>query len=177
MNDHPKANSKYVPPWPWVAGWLATSVALAASVQHTGVSSHWHDDVGLIRILARWPLGAQGMISTALAQLVLWVPVGNAVYRAALVANVGAAAAGLVFFQLLRELLATNAHTPRLGTWLAMLGSMLLTLGLPMQKSATVAGGASRSGGFEFERDLASCTIVRSNRLCQRGAPPCWGHS
>ena len=130
-------------PWTWVAAWLATAVTLVVSAQHTGVSSQWHDDLGLIRSLGMWPLGGQGMVSAVLTQMALWLPAGGCIFRAALVANCGAAVAGLVFFRLLHDMLAKNAYTPRLGAWLSMFGSLLLTLSLPMQRAATVAGGAA----------------------------------
>jgi hypothetical protein len=49
----------------------------------------------------------------------------------------------VVFFHLLRVVLGHNAHTPKLTALFAMLGAFLLALGLPMQRGATSAGGAS----------------------------------
>ena len=110
---------------------------------HTGVTSRWYDDLGLIRTLGTWPLGAQGLVSCALTPLLLLVPVGSRVFRAGLVANIGAALSAVVFFHVLRLVLGQNARTPRLTTLFAMLGAFLLALGLPMQRGATSAGGAA----------------------------------
>ncbi len=143
VSDNPQAESRWALPWPWLACWLAVTTTLVVSAQHTSVVSQWHDDLGLIRTLGLWPLGGQGVLSAVLAQFTRLVPLGNLVFRAALVANVGAGMACLVFFHLLHRLLASNAHTPRLTVWLSMLGSMLLSLSTPMQRAATSAGGAS----------------------------------
>lgn len=143
VSDNPKAESRWALPWPWLACWFAVTATLAVSAQHTSVASQWHDDLGLIRTLGLWPLGGQGVVSAVLAQFAVLVPLGNRVFRAALVANLGAAMACLVFFHLLHRLLSSNAHTPRLSVWLSMLSSLLLSLSTPMQRAATSAGGAS----------------------------------
>ena len=90
-----------------------------------------------------WPLGAQGLVSCVVAQATLWLPIGNRVFRAGLVANLGAAAAALAFFELLRMTLAHNARIPKLTALFAGLGAAWLSFGLPMQRGATCAGGAS----------------------------------
>ncbi len=122
---------------------MAGTLAFVVSSAHTGLTSRWYDDVGLIRTLGMWPLGAQGLVSCVVAQLTLWLPVGNRVFRAGLSANLGVAMAALAFFELLRLSLAHNARTPKLTALFAALGSLWLSFGLPMQYGGTCAGGAS----------------------------------
>jgi hypothetical protein len=83
------------------------------------------------------------VVSSVLGQLTLALPLSNRVYRAGLLANCGAAACALLFFELLQITLSQNARTPRLTYLFALLGSLLFVLGGPMQRSATCAGGAS----------------------------------
>ena len=143
MSEVPQAGSTALPRFRWLAIWAVGTLSFVVSNAHTGVTSRWYDDLGLIRTLGMWPLGAQGLFSCVLGQLTLALPVANRVYRAALVANLGAVACALLFFELMQWTLAQNARTPRLTLLFAMLGAALLAVGGPMQRNATCAGGAS----------------------------------
>lgn len=155
MSENQQAESQQAGPWQWLACWLAVALTLAVSAVHTGVTSQWRDDAGLIRALGAWPLGAQGVVSTCFAQFTLVLPFGSRLLRAGLVSNLGAALACLAYFQLLHRLLSLNAYTPRLSAWLSLLGSVLLCLSEPMQRTASVAGGAS----VGFSLALASAWV------------------
>ena len=143
MSEVPQAGLTSAPRWQGAAAWIAGTLAFIVSNAHTGLTSRWYDDLGLIRTLGMWPLGAQGLVSCVLTQVTLLVPVGSRVFRAGLLANCGAAAAALVFYELLRMQLAHNARTPKLTPVFALLGSLLLSLSLPMQRGASCAGGAA----------------------------------
>lgn len=143
VSELPEAGSGRAVRLEGAAAWLACTLALVVSSSHTGVASRWYDDLGLIRALGMWPLGAQGLVSCVLTQVGLLIPVGSRVFRAGLVANCGAAVSALLFFHLLQILLMQNARTPKLTPWLALFGSCLFVLGVPMQRGATCAGGAS----------------------------------
>jgi hypothetical protein len=111
------------------------------------------------------------VLSAVLAQFTQLLPLGNRVFRAALVANLGAATTCLVFFHLLHRLLSSNAHTPRLTVWLSMLSSLLLCLSTPMQRAATSAGGASVGVALGlgaialYDRAAQSSEPARRNRV------------
>lgn len=135
-------------PWARVACWLATGLTLVICAHHTGGSSRWHDDLGLIRTLGAWPIGGQGTCSAMLAQLTRLLPVGTLAYRAALVANLGAAWAAAALFELIYAQLARNAGTPRLTAVLSLLGALMLSVSRPMQEAATVAGGSALAAGM-----------------------------
>ena len=143
MSELPKAGSARAPRWQWAAAWISGTLALIVSGTHTGVASRWYDDLGLVRTLGMWPLGAQGLMSCVLTPITLLLPIGSRVFRAGLVANCGAAIAALVFFHILQIALTQNAQTPKLTPLFAMLGSFLLAVGLPMQRGATSAGGSA----------------------------------
>jgi hypothetical protein len=143
VSEIPQAGPARSPWWQSAAAWLAGTLALVVSGAHTGVASRWYDDLGIIRTLGTWPLGAQGLVSCALTPVALLFPIGSRIFRAGLVANCGAALSAVVFFYVLRLVLGQNARTPKLTTLFAMLGAFLLALGLPMQRGATSAGGAA----------------------------------
>jgi hypothetical protein len=162
VNDVPQAGSNTAPRWQSAAAWVAASLAFVVSSAHTGLTSRWYDDLGLVRTLGMWPLGAQGLVSCALAQVTLLLPIANRVFRAGLVANLGAALCAFAFFELLTMTLAHNARTPKLVAVFSFLGSLWLSLGLPMQRGATCAGGASVAVA------MALCAILLDRKIAQR---------
>jgi hypothetical protein len=139
---------------------MVGTLTLVVSGAHTGVTSRWYDDLGLIRTLGMWPLGAQGLVSCVLTPIALLIPIGNRILRVGLVANCGAACAALVFFQILQLVLTQNARTPRLTPLFAMLGSLLLSLSIPMQRGATSAGGAAVAVALAFGAIVLDLKLV-----------------
>ncbi len=161
MNYGPQVSSNATARWQSAAAWVAGTLAFVVSSAHTGLTSRWIDDLGLIRTLGMWPLGAQGLVSCVLTQVTLLLPIASRVFRAGLVANLGAAFCAVAFFELLTMTLAHNARTPKLIAVFSFLGSLWLSLGLPMQRGATCAGGASVAvamalGAILLDRKIAA---------------------
>jgi hypothetical protein len=88
------------PPWALRLGIvLAFAVPALLGVWHANAVPHWDDDVAVVRALGGVQVGAEGLVSAALASLSTLLPVGSRLVRAALVSALAAGAASVLVFQ------------------------------------------------------------------------------
>lgn len=130
----------------WLRGvcrWLAVVVPLFVALAGLSPASHWRDDVAIVRSLGFIPIGAEGVLSGALAQVGSLLPIGGRVLRAALPSALAAACAARLIYDFALRLLDKNAPTERLTPVLALLAAWGVVLTPTWQAEATHAGGAS----------------------------------
>src|ERR1043165_7708564 len=85
---------------------LAFALPLVVTMLRTSPTGQWRDDMPVVRALGLVPSGTEGMISTALTQLLALLPVGGRLLRAGWVSALGLALAGAVAYQLIARALS-----------------------------------------------------------------------
>ena len=94
---------------------LAFAVPLVVTMLRTSPTGQWRDDLPVVRALGLVPSGAEGMISTALTQLLALLPIGGRLLRAGLVSALGLALATAIAYRLIHPALNLSIETPRLS--------------------------------------------------------------
>ncbi|HLV66027.1 MAG TPA: hypothetical protein VKY73_09440 [Polyangiaceae bacterium] len=107
------------------------------------LAPHWADDLGVVRVLGREPLGFEGYVSTALFALADAVPAGTPVERAAWLGSAATGVAALSLYALGRRLLRARGASPVSACLTALVGTLALTLGTAFQLAAVAPGGAA----------------------------------
>src|SRR5437773_9731725 len=91
---------------------LAFAVPLAVTMLRTSPTGQWRDDVPVVRALGLVPGGTEGLISTALTQLLALLPVGGRLLRAGWVSALGLALASAMAYRLIQRALSLSMPTP-----------------------------------------------------------------
>jgi hypothetical protein len=127
--------------WEAAARKLAFAVPLVVTMLRTSPTGQWRDDLPAVRALGLVPSGTEGMISTALTQLLALLPVGGRLLRAGWVSALGLALAGAVAYRLIHRALTSSLPTPRLSPPLALAATLTAVLAPSWQLEGTLAGG------------------------------------
>jgi hypothetical protein len=121
--------------------WLSWGLPLLVALGSVGGDASFRDDVGIVRDLGFARVGAEGVLSTLLTQLLALLPLGGRSLRASLLGVLALAFASRLFFGALRGALdrrgAAAIHPP-----LALLGSSIWALGPALQAEAVRVGGS-----------------------------------
>ena len=136
---------------------LAFAIPLLVTVVRVSPTSQWRDDLAAVRSLGLVPGGIEGVVSTALGQLLLLIPVGTRLFRIGLLSAAAAALGSWLVYLLARSLLTRNAWSPRLTPALSLAAALSTTLSSPWQEAGTIAGGATVAaalllGGLSWRR-------------------------
>ncbi len=120
---------------------LAFAVPLVVTMLRTSPTGQWRDDMPVVRALGLVPSGSEGLISTALTQLLALMPIGGRLLRAGWVSALGLAVAGVIAYRLIERVLSQSLGTPRLTPLLALAATMTALLAPSWQAEGTLAGG------------------------------------
>lgn len=120
---------------------LAFAVPLVVTMLRTSPTGQWRDDMPVVRALGLVPSGTEGLISTALTQLLSLLPLGGRLLRAGWVSAIGLALAGAVAYRLIERALSLSMGTPRLTPLLALAATLTALLAPSWQAEGTLAGG------------------------------------
>jgi hypothetical protein len=120
---------------------LAFALPLVLTMLRTSPTGQWRDDLPVVRSLGLVPSGAEGLLSTALTQLLTLVPVGGRLLRAGWVSALGLALASAVAYRLIHRALTLSLATPRLSPLLALAATLTAVLAPGWQLEGTLAGG------------------------------------
>lgn len=120
---------------------LAFAVPLVVTMLRTSPTGQWRDDLPVVRALGLVPSGPEGLLSTALTQLLALLPLGGRLLRAGWVSAIGLALAGVVAYHLIARALSLSVGTPRLTPLLALAATMTALLAPSWQAEGTLAGG------------------------------------
>ncbi len=120
---------------------LAFVVPLVVTMLRTSPTGQWRDDLPVVRGLGLVPSGTEGMISTALTQLLALMPIGGRLLRAGWVSALGLALAGAIAYRLINRALSLSFSTPRLSPLLALAATLTAVLAPSWQLEGTLAGG------------------------------------
>jgi hypothetical protein len=144
----PKAAPEIDPAPPRAAAFLETAarrlafvVPLVVTMLRTSPTGQWRDDLPVVRALGLVPSGTEGLLSTALTQLLALMPLGGRLLRAGWVSALGLALAGAVAYRLIHRALSLSLPTPRLSPLLALAATMTAVLAPSWQLEGTLAGG------------------------------------
>jgi hypothetical protein len=127
--------------WESAAHKLAFAVPLVVTMLRTSPTGQWRDDLPVVRALGLVPSGTEGLISTALTQLLAVLPLGGRLLRAGWVSALGVALAGAVAYRLIHRALDASLPTPRLTPPLALAATLTAVLAPSWQLEGTLAGG------------------------------------
>src|SRR5262245_59734513 len=94
---------------------LAFAVPLVVTMLRTSPTGQWRDDLPVVRALGLVPSGTEGVVSTALTQLLALLPIGGRLLRAGWVSALRLALAGAVAYRLFHRALSLSLPTPRLS--------------------------------------------------------------
>jgi hypothetical protein len=122
---------------------LAFAVPLAVTMLRTSPTGQWRDDLPVVRALGLVPSGSEGMLSTALTQLLALLPLGGRLLRAGWVSALGLALASAIAYRLILGALNVSLPTPRLSPWLALAATLTAVLAPSWQLEGTLAGGVT----------------------------------
>ncbi|MES1184214.1 MAG: hypothetical protein ABUL60_10380 [Myxococcales bacterium] len=120
---------------------LAFVVPLVLTMLRTSPTGQWRDDLPVVRALGLVPSGTEGMVSTALTQLLALMPLGGRLLRAGWVSALGLALAGAIAYRLIHRALGLSMATPRLSPLLALAATLTAVLAPSWQLEGTLAGG------------------------------------
>jgi hypothetical protein len=129
--------------WELAARKLAFAVPLVVTMLRTSPTGQWRDDLPAVRALGLVPSGSEGLISTALTQLLALMPIGGRLLRAGWVSALGLALAGAVAYRLIHRALTASIATPRLTPPLALAATLTAVLAPSWQLEGTLAGGVT----------------------------------
>ncbi|MDF3067645.1 MAG: hypothetical protein K0R38_3246 [Polyangiaceae bacterium] len=122
---------------------LAFAVPLVVTMLRTSPTGQWRDDLPVVRALGLVPSGSEGLVSTALTQLLALLPIGGRLLRAGWVSALGVALAGAVAYRLIAHALSSSLATPRLTPPLALAATLTAVLAPSWQLEGTLAGGVT----------------------------------
>jgi len=120
---------------------LAFAVPLVVTMLRTSPTGQWRDDLPVVRALGLVPSGTEGLISTALTQLLALLPIGGRLLRAGWVSALGLALASAMAYRLIQRALTLSLSTPRLTPPLALAATFTAVLASGWQLEGTLAGG------------------------------------
>lgn len=120
---------------------LAFVVPLVVTMLRTSPTGQWRDDLPVVRALGLVPSGTEGIVSTALTQLLALMPLGGRLLRAGWVSALGLAIAAAVAYRLIHRALSLSLPTPRLSPLLALAATLTAVLAPSWQLEGTLAGG------------------------------------
>ena len=120
---------------------LAFAIPLVVTMLRTSPTGQWRDDLPVVRALGLVPSGTEGIVSTALTQLLALLPLGGRLLRAGWVSALGLALAGAVAYRLIQRALSLSLPTPRLSPLLALAATLTAVLAPSWQLEGTLAGG------------------------------------
>src|SRR5882724_6418978 len=120
---------------------LAFAVPLVVTMLRTSPTGQWRDDLPVVRALGLVPSGTEGLISTALTQLLALLPIGGRLLRAGWVSALGLALASAMAYRLIQRALSLSLPTPRLSPPLALAATLTAVLASGWQLEGTLAGG------------------------------------
>lgn len=120
---------------------LAFALPLVITMLRTSPTGQWRDDLPVVRSLGLVPSGTEGLLSTALTQLLTLMPIGGRLLRAGWVSALGLALASAVAYRLIERALALSMATPRLSPLLALAATLTAVLAPGWQLEGTLAGG------------------------------------
>ena len=120
---------------------LAFVVPLVVTMLRTSPTGQWRDDLPVVRALGLVPSGTEGLVSTALTQLLALMPLGGRLLRAGWVSALGLAVAAAVAYRLIQRALTLSLPTPHLSPLLALAATMTAVLAPSWQLEGTLAGG------------------------------------
>ena len=120
---------------------LAFAVPLVVTMLRTSPTGQWRDDLPVVRALGLVPSGTEGIVSTALTQLLALLPLGGRLLRAGWVSALGLALAAAVAYRLIHRALGLSLPTPRLSPLLALAATLTAVLAPSWQLEGTLAGG------------------------------------
>lgn len=127
-----------------LAGPVAFAVPWVFGLLNVSGSATWSDDLAVARAFGASPYGFEGLVSSGLAGLVAWVPVGTPLSRAASLSALALAAASLLLFRLSRQLLLSCGARPHaLLPFIALLSALTATLGPAFVAAGTLVGGGT----------------------------------
>jgi hypothetical protein len=129
--------------WEAASRKLAFAVPLIVTMLRTSPTGQWRDDLPAVRALGLVPSGTEGIVSTALTQLLALLPIGGRLLRAGWVSALGLALAGAVAYRLIHRALTTSIATPRLSPPLALAATLTAVLAPSWQLEGTLAGGVT----------------------------------
>ncbi len=127
--------------WDAASQKLAFAVPLVVTMLRTSPTGQWRDDLPVVRALGLVPSGTEGLISTALTQVLALLPVGGRLLRAGWVSALGLALAGAIAYRLIHHALSASLSTPRLTPPLALAATLTAVLAPCWQLEGTLAGG------------------------------------
>lgn len=146
----PRAASPHASEPPRGAAFLAAAsrslsflVPLVVTMLRTSPTGQWRDDLPVVRALGLVPSGTEGVVSTALTQLMALLPLGGRLLRAGWVSALGLALAGAVAYRLIERALSLSLSTPRLSPLLALAATLTAVLAPSWQLEGTLAGGVT----------------------------------
>jgi hypothetical protein len=120
---------------------LAFAVPLVVTMLRTSPTGQWRDDLPVVRALGLVPSGTEGILSTALTQLLALLPLGGRLLRAGWVSALGLALAAAIAYRLIHRALTLSLPTPRLSPLLALAATLTAVLAPCWQLEGTLAGG------------------------------------
>jgi hypothetical protein len=120
---------------------LAFALPLVITMLRTSPTGQWRDDLPVVRALGLVPSGAEGMLSTALTQLLALLPLGGRLLRAGWVSALGLALASAIAYRLMLRALELSLPTPRISPLLALAATLTAVLAPSWQLEGTLAGG------------------------------------
>jgi hypothetical protein len=122
---------------------LAFAVPLVVTMLRTSPTGQWRDDLPVVRALGLIPSGSEGLVSTALTQLLALLPLGGRLLRAGWVSALGLALASAVAYRLVQRALTVSLPTPRLSPPLALAATLTAVLAPCWQLEGTLSGGVT----------------------------------
>jgi hypothetical protein len=120
---------------------LAFGLPLVVTMLRTSPTGQWRDDLPVVRALGLVPSGTEGILSTALTQLLALLPLGGRLLRAGWVSALGLALAAAIAYRLIHRALTLSLPTPRLSPLLALAATLTAVLAPSWQLEGTLAGG------------------------------------
>jgi hypothetical protein len=129
--------------WEAAAHKLSFAIPLVVTMLRTSPTGQWRDDLPVVRALGLVPTGSEGLVSTALTQLLALLPIGGRLLRAGWVSALGLALAGAVAYRLIHHALDSSLSTPRLTPPLALAATLTAVLAPSWQLEGTLAGGVT----------------------------------
>lgn len=118
------------------------------AISQTQGAAFFRSDAALLASLGEAPQGLSGALSARLAQLASALPLGDLVYRTALIGAFFCALGGLAALHLSHFLFRKQGGISRLDPWLALGASLAVSFSLPWFEESTLSGGAAVGAGL-----------------------------
>lgn len=126
-----------------ICAWAALLIPAVVALGRLHLWAEWRDDLGVLRSVGLLPIGGEGVVSSALSQVFLALPVQGRALRAALLGVVALGLFGRLLFSMSYALLRRHSVMPRLTPLLALAASLVATLCSVAQREATTVGGGA----------------------------------